>query len=49
MESAQRTSDRLTALLEEVRDGAVSPEEAVVYALTGELPAIVVDEPGERA
>lgn len=29
MESAQRTSDRLTALLEEVRDGAVSPEEAL--------------------
>ena len=27
---------------------AVSPEEAVVYALTGELPAIVVDDQGER-
>lgn len=28
---------------------AVSPEEAVVYALTGELPAIVVDDQGERS
>ena len=27
---------------------AVSPEEAVVFALTGELPAIVVDDPPER-